>query len=202
MAREVLNERRQEIMDYIVQATAERGYPPTVREIGAEVGLKSSSSVHFHLRVLEKAGHIERDGALTRALRPCHSSRARGTRYVPLIGKVAAGAPILATENIEETLPLPEGLFPAGDVFMLRVSGDSMIKAGIMDGDLVIVQSQATARNGEIVVALLDDEATVKRFFQHDHAVELRPENDLLEPIITSEVRLLGKVCGIVRTYN
>jgi repressor LexA len=202
MAREVLNERRQEIMDYIVQATAERGYPPTVREIGAEVGLKSSSSVHFHLRVLEKAGYIERDGALTRALRPCQSSRSRGTRYVPLVGKVAAGAPILATENIEETLPLPEGLFPDGDVFMLRVAGDSMIKAGIMDGDLVIVQSQATARNGEIVVALLDDEATVKRFFQHDHAVELRPENDLLEPIITSDVRLIGKVCGIVRTYN
>jgi repressor LexA len=205
MLKNVLTERRQAILDYIERFTSDHGYPPTVREIGAGVGLTSSSSVHYNLRLLEKGGYIERDGTLTRALRSTKAPSASGsgpTRYAPLVGKVAAGTPILATENIEDNLPLPVGLFPQNEVFMLRVTGDSMIKAGIMDGDLVVVQPQATAENGEIVVALLDDEATVKRFFQHDHAIELRPENDLLEPIITSEVRLVGKVCGIVRTYS
>lgn len=197
-----LSTRRQQILDCIVAATREHGYPPTVREIGQAVGLTSSSSVHFHLRALEKSGFLERDGSLTRALRPKLFHHVQPTRVVPLVGKVAAGEPILAQQNIEENLPLPEGLFPEGDLFLLRVKGDSMINAGIMDGDYVVVRRQQTAENGAIIVALLDEEATVKRFFQHSHAVELRPENDALEPIITREAQILGAVCGVIRTYQ
>jgi len=202
MASDNLSKRRQQILDAIVSATHDRGYPPTVREIGLAVGLTSSSSVHFHLRALEKSGHLERDGSLTRALRPRLFHHAQTSRYVPLVGKVAAGEPILAQQNIEETLPLPEGLFPDGDLFLLRVQGDSMINAGIMDGDMVVVKRQQTADNGDIIVALLDEEATVKRFFQHSHAVELRPENEALEPIITREAQILGRVCGVIRSYQ
>ena len=201
MARKVLNNRRQEILDYIVQATQQHGYPPTVREIGHQVGLRSSSSVQFHLRVLERAGYLERDGSLTRALRPTSRPALPGPRLVPLVGSVAAGQPILAAQNIEESLPLPEGLFPDGDIFLLRVKGDSMVRAGIMDGDLVVVQQQQTATSGDIVVALLEDEATVKRFYQHPHAVELKPENETMESIITRDARIVGRVCGVLRTY-
>jgi repressor LexA len=202
MPRDNLSPRRQQILDYIVDNTRQQGYPPTVREIGAAVGLTSSSSVHFHLRALERAGYLERDGSLTRALRAKPLRHTQASRYVPLVGKVAAGEPILAQQNIEETLPLPEGLFPDSDLFLLRVQGDSMIKAGIMDGDLVVVQRQQNADNGDIIVALLDEEATCKRFFQHPHAVELRPENDALEPIITREAQILGRVCGVLRSYH
>ncbi|MCE5241012.1 transcriptional repressor LexA [bacterium] len=197
-----LSPRRQQILDCIVSTTRDRGYPPTVREIGQAVGLTSSSSVHFHLRALEKTGYLERDGSLTRALRPRPFRHAQPSRYVPLVGKVAAGEPILAQQNIEEAMPLPEGLFPDGDLFLLRVRGDSMINAGIMDGDLVVVKRQQSADNGDIIVALLDEEATVKRFFQHSHAVELRPENEALEPIITREAQILGRVCGVIRSYQ
>ncbi len=197
-----LSPRRQQILDCIVSTTRDRGYPPTVREIGQAVGLTSSSSVHFHLRALEKAGYLERDGSLTRALRPRPFRQSQPSRYVPLVGKVAAGEPILAQQNIEEAMPLPEGLFPDGDLFLLRVRGDSMINAGIMDGDLVVVKRQQSADNGDIIVALLDEEATVKRFFQHSHAVELRPENEALEPIITREAQILGRVCGVIRSYQ
>lgn len=201
MARNTLTARRQAILDYIVQHSQAHGYPPTVREIGKEVGLTSSSSVHFHLQALEKAGLIQRDGSLTRALRPMGGPAVPVTRAIPLIGKVAAGAPILAVENVEETLPLPEQLVPGGEVFALRVQGDSMVNAGILDGDLVLVQRQQTAANGEIVVALLEDEATVKRYYQHGDQVELRPENDRLQPIFTREAQIIGKVCGVLRTY-
>ncbi len=197
-----LSQRRQQILDCIITATRDHGYPPTVREIGQAVGLTSSSSVHFHLRALEQAGYLERDGSLTRALRPKLFRHAMAARQVPLVGKVAAGEPILAQQNIEEAMPLPDGLFPDGDLFLLRVKGDSMINAGIMDGDLVVVHRQQTATNGDIIVALLDEEATVKRFFQHSHAVELRPENDALEPIITREAQILGRVCGVIRSYQ
>jgi repressor LexA len=202
MAREILNKRRQEILDYIARCTQQRGYPPTVREIGQEIGLRSSSSVHFHLQALEKAGFLERDGSLTRALRPVSSTPTQAMRLVPLVGKVAAGAPILATENVEEALPLPDGLFPSGTLFMLRVQGDSMVNAGIMDGDFVVVHQQQTAVNGEIVVAMLDEEATVKRFFQHSDGIELRPENDRLQPIRTRDASILGRVCGVIRSYS
>lgn len=202
MARIELSDRRLQILDFIVRATQERGYPPTVREIGQSVGLTSSSSVHFHLRALEKAGYLERDGSLTRALRPKSVAGAQNARVVPLLGKVAAGEPILAMQHIEDNLPLPEGLFPDGDLFLLRVRGDSMIKAGIMDGDMVVVQRRQSADNGDIVVAMLEEEATVKRYFQHDHAIELRPENEALEPIITREAAILGRVCGVIRSYH
>lgn len=202
MAKNELSDRRLEILNCIIRTSQERGYPPTVREIGQAVGLTSSSSVHFHLRALEKAGYLERDGSLTRALRPRQMGRQQTARMVPLVGKVAAGEPILATQNVEDTLPLPEGLFPDEDLFLLRVQGESMINAGIMDGDYVVVNRQQTAQNGDIVVAMLEDEATVKRFYQHDHAVELRPENDALEPIITRDAQILGKVCGVIRSYH
>ncbi len=203
MARKTLTARRQAILDYIVRHTQEHGYPPTVREIGKEVGLNSSSSVHFHLRALEKGGMLERVASLTRAIRPTGPQpKAQPSRTVPLVGKVAAGEPILAVENIEDALPLPETLCPAGDAFALRVQGDSMINAGILDGDLVIVQQQQTAENGEIVVAMLDGEATVKRFFRHGDAIELRPENDRLKPIVSKEASILGRVCGVLRSYG
>lgn len=203
MTKKALTKRRQQILDYIIQATQEKGYPPTVREIGQEVGLTSSSSVHFHLKALEKHGYIERDGSRTRALRPMHGPASLPTptsRHVPLVGRVAAGEPILATENIEEMLPLPTDMFPGDEVFALRVQGDSMINAGIFDGDLVLVRRQSSADNGDIVVAILDDEATVKRFYKNDDTIELRPENDALDPIITSNVEVVGKVCGLLRS--
>lgn len=202
MAKQPLTDRRQAILDFIVRHSEEHGYPPTVREIGKEVGLTSSSSVHFHLRSLEQAGLIQRDGSLTRALRPMNAPPRPLSRAVPLVGRVAAGAPILAVENIEDTLPLSDTLFPAGDLFALRVQGESMINAGIMDGDLVIVEPTQTAANGEIVVALLDDEATVKRFYLQDGVVELRPENDSLQPIRSANVQIIGRVCGVLRTYR
>ena len=202
MARKALTPRRQDILDCIIRHTQEHGYPPTVREIGLEVGLTSSSSVHFHLRALEQAGLLQRTASLTRAIRPT-ASRMLGTpRAVPLVGTVAAGEPILAEQNIEDTLPLPQALFPGDEVFALRVQGDSMVNAGILDGDLVVVQRQEAADNGDIVVAMLDGEATVKRFFRRSDGIELRPENDHLQPIVTDAATVLGRVCGVLRTYR
>ena len=207
MAQKPLSARRKAILDCIITATRERGYPPTVREIGDAVGLKSSSTVHFHLGVLQKAGLIERDRALTRAIRARDADEGnlrlptRGVRYAPLVGRVAAGRPIFAAENIEDTLTLPSDLFPDGDLFMVQVKGDSMIEAGILDGDLVIVQRQETADNGEIVVALLGDEATVKRFYRHDGRIELRPANATMQPIYVAEAMILGRVRGVLRAY-
>ena len=204
MVKKALTPRRQQILNFIIQHIRENGYPPTVREIGQDVGLSSSSSVHFHLKALEKAGHLERDGSLTRAIRPsaprqeAPEVRPAG-RHIPLVGRVAAGEPILATENIEELLPMPDNLFTGKDLFMLEVKGNSMINAGILDRDYVIVRCQDTAENGDIVVALLEDEATVKRFYKHSDHVELRPESDQMQPIQVSDVQIVGRVCGVLR---
>ena len=205
MSGKELSHRRKQILDYIVRATKEVGYPPTVREIGDGVGLRSSSTVHFHLNVLQKMGLIERDGSLTRAIRARDvqsdqpTPPTKGVRYAPLVGRVAAGQPIFAAENIEDTHTLPAALFPDGDLFMLEINGNSMIEDSIVHGDLVVVQRRETAEDGDIVVALLDDEATVKRLFRHNGDVELRPANAAMESIFTHEVAVLGRVCGVIR---
>lgn len=206
MAEKPLSRRRRDILEFISATIKDRGYPPTVREIGDAVGLKSSSTVHFHLNVLQKMGLIERDGSLTRAIRPRDADSdpaarpSKGVRYAPLVGKVAAGQPIFAAENIEDTLTLPAELFPDGELFMLEVKGNSMIGAGILDGDLLVVQRQETAQNGDIVVALVEDEATVKRFFRHNGDIELRPENSEMESLFVKNVAILGRVRGVVRS--
>ncbi len=213
-----LTPRREQILKCIAKATAERGYPPTVREIGEAVGLSSSSSVHFHLRALAEMGYVQRDGSLTRALRlsdegsegevDLDSSRAEEqkpstpAKWLPIVGDVAAGRPVFAEEHYEDLVPLPERFAPNGEGFMLRVEGDSMIQAGIQDGDYVIVSRTSTAEDGDIVVALLDDEATVKTFFRRDNGFELRPENPSMPPILVGEVQILGKVRGLMRNLR
>jgi len=200
-----LTGKRRQIVDFIQRTIEDRGYPPTVREIGAEIGLKSSSSVHYHLRVLEQDGFITRDGSLTRALRVTGDDpdEPRGrARYLPLVGRVAAGEPILATENIERLVPTSEDLFGGGDLFLLEVHGDSMIEAGILDGDLVVVNQQPTADEGDIVVAMLGDEATVKYFHCHADRIELRPANAALEPIFAEDVQIIGRVRGVIRSLR
>lgn len=205
-----LTPKRRQVLNFITSATQERGYPPTVREIGAAVGLKSSSSVHYHLRALEHEGFITRDKgagktALTRAIRVADEqadSRRAQTRYLPLVGRVAAGRPILATENIERLIPTSEELFGSGDLFLLEVSGDSMIEAGILNGDLVVVNQQPTAEDGDIVVALLGDEATVKHLYRHADCIELRPANAALEPIFVDDVQIIGRVRGVIRSLR
>lgn len=210
-----MTDRRRQILRYIAQATAQHGYPPTVREIGEAVGLSSSSSVHFHLRALAEMGHLHREGSLTRALRlsdegpdgeaglasaPAPPAEASSqTRWVPIVGEVAAGRPVFAEEHYEALVPLPERFAPNGEAFMLRVEGDSMVEAGIQDGDYVIVSRTSAAEDGDIVVALLDDEATVKTFFRRDDGFELRPANQSMRPILVDEVHVLGKVRGLMR---
>ncbi|MFP4249332.1 MAG: transcriptional repressor LexA [Armatimonadota bacterium] len=200
-----LTPRRRQILDFISTTIEERGYPPTVREIGAEIGLKSSSSVHYHLRVLEEDGYITRDGSLTRALRVSGAgdgAERSGTTYLPLVGRVAAGEPILATENIERLVPTSNELFGQGELFLLEVQGSSMIEAGILDGDLVVVNQQPTAEEGEIVVAMLEDEATVKYLHRHSDSVELRPANSAMEPIFADDVQIIGRVRGVIRSLR
>ncbi|MCD6361552.1 MAG: transcriptional repressor LexA [Armatimonadetes bacterium] len=200
-----LTPRRRQILDFIATTTRKRGYPPTVREIGAHVGLSSSSSVHFHLRWLQENGYLERDGSLTRALRVAESSDESpqaASSFVPLVGRVAAGEPIFASENIEQLVPAPTALFGEGDLFMLQVQGDSMIEAGILDGDLVVVNQQPTAENGEIVVALIGDEATVKYLHRRDGRIELRPANSAMEPIVADDVQIIGRVRGVIRSMR
>jgi repressor LexA len=198
-----LTPRQREILDYIRQEIRERGYPPSVREIGEAIGLSSSSTVHGHLARLEEKGFLRRDPDKPRAIEITGERQLRQQRFisVPLIGRVTAGQPILAVENIEETYPLPFDLIHGESVFMLRVEGESMINAGINDGDLVLVRSQDTAANGEIVVALLGDEATVKRFYHEGNQVRLQPENTTMGPIYTRDVRVLGKVIGLYRHF-
>jgi len=207
MAVEALTERRRDILDFIENTIVERGYPPTVREIGQTVGLSSSSSVQFHIEVLKNAGYLERDGNLTRALRVRRDERldrrSKAPVYVPLVGQVAAGQPVLAEEHIEDHLPMPPDFVAGPDSFMLRVKGDSMINAGILDGDLVLVSQQQTAENGDIVVALLDDEATVKRLYRTGAGIELRPENPAVAPIVVGDdIRILGKVRAVIRRVS
>ena len=206
MSRDELTSRRRGILDFIVRAIDTNGYPPTVRDIGEAVGLRSSSTVHFHLKALERGGYIQRDGNLTRAIRASGGSKTDGRRdamrFVPLVGQVAAGQPIFADQNIEEMMPLPENLFASGDLFMLRVKGDSMIEDAILEGDYVIVSRQNHADNGDTVVALIDDEATVKRFFRRPDHVELQPANATMQPIIARSVQIVGRVCGVIRSLR
>ncbi|NPV28319.1 MAG: transcriptional repressor LexA [Firmicutes bacterium] len=193
-----LSTRQMAILNFIQETIDRRGYPPSVREIGEAVGLKSSSTVHAHLVNLQKKGYIKRVPTKPRAIELTGDNTS--VVRIPIVGRVAAGEPILAVENIEDTFPLPANfLKTTNNVFMLRVRGDSMINAGIYDGDFVIVRQQNTADNGDIVVALLGEEATVKRFFKEKGGVRLQPENDALEPIISKDVAVLGKVIGVLR---
>ena len=193
-----LSDRQSEILAFISKHCAVSGYPPTVREIGLAVGLTSPSTVHAHLAKLEAGGHIRRDPTKPRAMllsdRREEKAAREAPRGLPLLGAVAAGVPTLADEQIEDYIETPF----AGD-FVLRVKGDSMMNASILDGDLVVVKQQETAKNGEIVVARIEDEATVKRFFREKGHVRLQPENDAFEPIISHDVYVLGKVVGVLR---
>ena len=194
-------ENQQKILDFIRSEIETKGYPPSVREICAAVGLRSTSSVHMHLTQLEKQGVIRRDATKPRALELLDSPLSRG-RSVPLVGKVTAGQPILAIENIEDYLIIPNDLAAQEeDLFALRVQGESMIEAGILDGDIVVVHSQEQAENGDIVVALIDDEATLKRIFYEDGHVRLQPENHAMAPIIVDHADVRGKLVALVRRF-
>ena len=198
-----ITRKQQEILTYIKDEILQKGYPPAVREICEAVGLKSTSSVHSHLETLEKNGYIRRDPTKPRAIEICDDSfqmvRTEMTS-LPVVGNVAAGQPILAQENIESYFPVPSEFVPrGGEAFALRVRGDSMINVGILDGDLIFVKSCQSAENGEIVVALVDDSATVKRFFREEDHIRLQPENDAMEPILVSHCDILGKVFGVFR---
>ena len=202
MAQGKITAKQKEILDYIKEQILERGYPPAVREICEAVHLKSTSSVHSHLETLERNGYIRRDPTKPRTIEiidDCFNLARREVVNVPLLGTVAAGMPLLAQENIENYFPIPTEMLPDKEVFMLRVKGDSMIEAGIFNGDLIFVEKTVTAENGEIVVALLDDSATVKRFYKENGHYRLQPENASMEPIIVDEVQILGKVFGLFR---
>lgn len=202
MAQGKITAKQQEILEYIKECILKKGYPPAVREICEAVHLKSTSSVHSHLETLERNGYIRRDPTKPRAIEILDDEFALTRRemvQVPVIGTVAAGQPILAEENIEDYFPIPASILPNAETFMLRVKGESMINVGIFDGDQVIVERMSTARNGEIVVALVDDSATVKRFFKEKGCYRLQPENDAMEPIIVDHVEILGKVIGLFR---
>ena len=197
-----LSSKQQQILDVIQTSIRQKGYPPSVREIGELVGLKSPSTVHMHLSKLEQLGAIRRESDKNRAIDVVGDAPLRNVSMVsvPYVGRVTAGQPVLAVENIEETYPMPADLVGQENVFMLKVDGDSMIQAGIFDGDFIIVRDQDSARNGDIVVALVDgEEATVKRFFHEKDRVRLQPENDRLSPIYSRDVSVLGKVIGVYR---
>ena len=199
-----LSEKQQKIFDFLKEEILSKGYPPSVREICDAVGLKSTSTVHGHLERLEKKGVIRRDPSKPRAIEIVDDEFQLARREmvnVPIVGKVAAGEPILAVENVEDYFPIPVNFVPNANLFMLRVQGDSMINVGIYDGDLLLVEQQPTARNGEIVVALVEDSATVKTFYKEADHIRLQPENDALEPIIVDDVIILGKVAGLYRQY-
>ena len=202
MAQGKISPKQQEILEYIKSQILERGFPPAVRDICEAVHLKSTSSVHSHLETLEKNGYIRRDPTKPRAIEILDESfnfTRREMVNVPMVGRVAAGEPLLAEQNVENYFPIPMEFMPNNQTFMLRVKGDSMINIGIFDGDLVLVEQRQTARNGEVIVALVEDGATVKRFFKEEGVFRLQPENDALDPIIVKEVQLLGKVIGVFR---
>lgn len=197
--------KQQEILEYIKEEILKRGYPPAVREICEAVHLKSTSSVHSHLETLEKNGYIRRDPTKPRAIEICDDSfQMVRTEMVslPILGNVAAGLPILAEENIQNYFPVPADLVPTGDSFILNVRGDSMINVGIYDGDQVFVNACSTAQNGDTVVALIEDSATVKTFYKENGYIRLQPENDTMEPIIVEDCQIVGKVFGIFRLYH
>lgn len=218
MASSPISKKQQEILDYLKDTIISRGFPPSVREICKAVNLKSTSSVHAHLETLEKNGYIRRDPTLPRAIEIMDSdfNRERVNQFsedsaepemelaqVPIIGTVAAGQPLLAVENITEYMPIPVDRLPNAVTFLLKVQGESMINAGILDGDYVLVEQKATASNGEMVVALVGDSATVKTFYKEDGHYRLQPENDFMDPIVVyGELQILGKVIGVFRFFN
>lgn len=197
--------KQQEILDFIKSEILQKGYPPAVRDICEAVHLKSTSSVHSHLETLEKNGYIRRDPTKPRAIEIMEENfymLRHEVVNVPLVGTVAAGQPILAAENIESYFPIPAEYIPNNDTFMLKVKGDSMVNAGIFDGDQILVQQQSIAENGEMVVAMVGDSATVKTFYKEDGHYRLQPENDSMNPIIVDEVTILGKVFGVFRLFD
>ena len=200
-----ITEKQREILEYIKSQILNKGYPPAVREICEAVHLKSTSSVHSHLESLEKNGYIRRDPTKPRAIEIVDDGFNLSRREivnVPIIGTVTAGQPILATENIEGYFPLLSEDMPQGETFMLKVKGESMINAGIFDGDRILIQKQPIAENGDIVVALIEDSVTVKTYYQEDDYYRLQPENDTMDPIIVSDLSILGKVIGLYRRYR
>ena len=202
MAQGKISSKQKEILEYIKSQILERGFPPAVRDICEAVHLKSTSSVHSHLETLEKNGNIRRDPTKPRAIEILDDSfnfMRREMVNVPIVGRVAAGEPILAEQNIEEYFPIPTEFMPNKQTFMLKVRGESMINAGILDGDLVLVEEQKTARNGEMIVALIEDGATVKTFYKEEGVIRLQPENDTMDPIIVPDCQILGKVIGVFR---
>ena len=206
MAQGKISKKQLEILEYIKSQILERGFPPAVREICEAVNLKSTSSVHSHLETLEKNGYIRRDPTKPRAIEILDDSfnlTRREMVNVPIVGQVAAGEPILAQENIENYFPIPTEFMPNSQTFLLKVKGESMINAGILDGDMVLVEQTSTASNGDMVVALIDDGATVvKTFYKEEGIFRLQPENDSMDPIIVKEVSILGKVIGVFRFFK
>jgi len=202
MAQGKITPKQTEVLEFIKEEILKKGYPPTVRDICEAVHLKSTSSVHAHLESLEKNGYIRRDPTKPRAIEILDDDFVLTRREmvnVPLLGRVAAGEPILAQQNIENYFPMPVEMMPNAQLFMLKVKGESMINVGIYDGDMILVQQQSTARNGDIVVALVDDSATVKTFYKESDYIRLQPENDNMDPIIVKDCEILGKVIGLLR---
>ena len=200
-----ISTKQQEILEFIKNEILNKGYPPSVRDICEAVHLKSTSSVHSHLETLEKNGYIRRDPTKPRAIEIIDDNFnlvRREVVNVPLLGTVAAGVPLLAVENVENYFPEPSEYMPNQDCFMLKVKGDSMVNAGILNGDYVLVQRQETANNGDMVVALVEDSATVKTFYKEDGYYRLQPENELMEPILVQDVMILGKVFGAIRFFR
>lgn len=219
MSKDKLSARQQAIYDFICEYTESHGYPPSVREIGSAVGLASPSTVHMHLKVLEERGYIKRDSKKPRTIEVTASDQKEraadagnlvsvvenataGTTTLPLVGRVAAGTPILAEQNVEDTLTLPTSIVGDGSSFVLRVRGHSMINAGILDGDYIVVKEQHEAHDGEIVVALIDDSATVKTFYREKGRIRLQPENDTMEPIYVTNPVILGRVTALIRSIS
>ena len=204
MAKGKISDKQREILEYMKEQILQKGYPPAVREICQAVNLKSTSSVHSHLETLEKNGYIRRDPTKPRAIEILDDDfnlTRREVVNVPIIGQVAAGEPILAEQNIQDYFPIPAEMMPNAESFMLKVKGESMINAGILSGDTVLVQKQNTARNGDMVVALVHDSATVKTFYKEDGHFRLQPENDTMDPIIVENCEILGKVFGVFRFF-
>ena len=199
-----INDNQKAILNFIKQMVFEKGYPPSVREICQGVGIRSTSTVHSHLAKLEEVGLIRKDPTKPRAIEVLDQGNPFSRKElvdVPIVGKVTAGSPILAVENIEDTFPLPAEYLHNDNVFMLAVSGESMIEAGILDGDYVVVRQQSYAENGDTVVALIEDEATVKTFYKEPDHIRLQPQNSYMDPIIVRDVSILGKVIGVIRLF-
>lgn len=205
MAYGKITEKQSQILEYIKSEILNKGYPPSVRDICQAVNLKSTSSVHSHLETLEKNGYIRRDPTKPRTIEILDDNFnlvRREVVNVPMVGTVAAGQPILAIENIDNYFPIPSEYMPNEETFMLKVKGESMINAGILDGDNILVKRQKTAQNGDMVVALVEDSATVKTFYKEDGHIRLQPENDYMDPIILPEVEIIGKVFGVFRFFD